>query len=94
MKERAQEIITQLEGSQGNVSRHLKQLVGAGFIQERRAGDANKLYTYDDAGLQRLLFLSRQLLSSHNVQAVGKETATELQLSQVRASAPPSSSAI
>ncbi|MBE2238899.1 MAG: metalloregulator ArsR/SmtB family transcription factor [Caldilineaceae bacterium] len=88
-EERAQEIITQLEGSQGNVSRHLKQLVGAGFVQERRAGDANKLYTYDDAGLQRLLFLSRQLLSSHNVQAVGKETATELQLSQVRASAPP-----
>ncbi len=41
-EQRAQEIIVQLEGSQGNVSRHLKQLVGAGFAYERRAGDANK----------------------------------------------------
>jgi DNA-binding transcriptional ArsR family regulator len=46
-EQRAQEIIAQLEGSQGNVSRHLKQLVGAGLARERRAGDANKLYTYD-----------------------------------------------
>ena len=47
---RAQEIIAQLEGSQGNVSRHLKQLLGAGFVRERRAGDANKLYTYEPPG--------------------------------------------
>lgn len=87
-EQRAQEIIARLAGSQGNVSRHLKQLVGAGFVRERRAGDANKLYTYDAAGLQRLQFLARQLLSSHNVQAVGQEIVAELQLSQARAGAP------
>jgi hypothetical protein len=87
-EQRAQEIIAHLEGSQGNVSRHLKQLVGAGFVRERRAGDANKLYTYTDAGLQRLMFLLRQLLSSHNVQAVGREAAAERQLSQVQSRAP------
>ncbi len=86
---RAQEIIAQLEGSQGNVSRHLKQLVGAGFVRERRAGDANKLYTYDAVGLQRLFFLTRRLLAGDNAQAVGQETATAQQLSQARASAPP-----
>jgi DNA-binding transcriptional ArsR family regulator len=88
-EQRAQEIIAHLEGSQGNVSRHLKQLVGAGFVSERRAGDANKLYAYEVAGLQRLMFLARQLLSSHNVQAVGQELVVELQLSQARAGAPP-----
>jgi DNA-binding transcriptional ArsR family regulator len=86
---RAQKIIAQLEGSQGNVSRHLKQLVGAGFVRERRAGDANKLYTYDAAGLLRLFFLTRRLLANDNAQAVGQETATALQLSQARAGAPP-----
>jgi DNA-binding transcriptional ArsR family regulator len=88
-EQRAQEIIAHLAGSQGNVSRHLKQLAGAGFVRERRAGDANKLYTYDPAGLQRLQFLTRHLLSSHNVQAVGHEAAAAAQLSQVRADAPP-----
>lgn len=87
-EQRAQEIIVQLEGSQGNVSRHLKQLVGAGLARERRAGDANKLYTYDPAGLQRVMFLARQLLSRHNVQAVGQEIAAAAQLDQARASAP------
>jgi DNA-binding transcriptional ArsR family regulator len=88
-EQRAQEIIAQLEGSQGNVSRHLKQLVGAGLARERRAGDANKLYTYAPAGLQRVMFLVRQLLSSHNVQAVGQESAAAAQLNQARAGAPP-----
>lgn len=87
-EQRAQEIIVQLEGSQGNVSRHLKQLVGAGLARERRAGDANKLYTYDPAGLQRVMFLARQLLSRHNVQAVGQEIAAAAQLDQARAGAP------
>lgn len=85
---RAQEIIAQLEGSQGNVSRHLKQLVGAGFARERRAGDANKLYTYDPAGLQRLTVLTRQLLSRQNARAVGQETVAAIQLSQARAGKP------
>lgn len=88
-EQRAQEIMTRLEGSQGNVSRHLKQLVNAGFARERRAGDANKLYTYDPAGLQRVMFLTRQLLSRHNVEAVGQEMAVSAQLEQARAGAPP-----
>lgn len=88
-EQRAQEIIAHLEGSQGNVSRHLKQLAGAGLVRERRAGDANKLYTFSDAGLQRLMFLLQQLLSSRNAQAVGLETAAAMQLSQARAGAPP-----
>ncbi len=88
-EQRAQEIIAHLAGSQGNVSRHLKQLAGAGFVRERRAGDANKLYTYDPAGLKRLQFVMRNLLSSHNAQAAGSEAADVAQLSQVRADAPP-----
>ena len=87
-EQRGQEIIAQLDGSQGNVSRHLKQLVGAGFVRERRAGDANKHYQFDAAGLQRILFLLRQMLSSHNVQSVGKQRQSESQLKQVRANAP------
>lgn len=88
-EQRAQEIITQLGGTQGNVSRHLKQLVGAGFVSERRAGDANKYYSYTAAGLGRLLFLTQQLLSNSNAQAIGAEVAAETQLGQVRAVTPP-----
>lgn len=87
-EQRGQEIIAQLDGSQGNVSRHLKQLVGTGFVRERRAGDANKHYEFDEMGLQRLLYLLRQLLSSHNVRSAGKLRQSASQLDQVRASAP------
>lgn len=86
---RAQEIIAQLEGSQGNISRHLKQLVGAGFLGERRAGDANKRYAVDPAGLPRLLFLLRQLLSHQNATSAGQELRHERQLNQVRTGVPP-----
>jgi DNA-binding transcriptional ArsR family regulator len=86
---RAQEIIPQLDSSQGNVSRHLKQLVGAGFVRERRAGDANKLYAVDEAGLTRLLYLLRQLLSHENAASASQERRAAMQLNQVRASAPP-----
>ena len=88
-EQRAQEIIALLDGSQGNVSRHLKQLVGGGLVRERRAGDANKLYEFDQAGLQRLIFRLRHLLSAHNAQSVGQQRQSANQLSQVRASAPP-----
>lgn len=40
----AQEIIADLELSQSNVSRHLKQLVEAGYLYERRGAGANKTY--------------------------------------------------
>ncbi|MFN8445317.1 MAG: metalloregulator ArsR/SmtB family transcription factor [Caldilineaceae bacterium] len=86
---RAQEIIPQLESSQGNVSRHLKQLVGAGYVQERRADGANKVYAYDETGLQRLIFKLRQLLSSHNAQSVAQQVQLETQREQVRSTVSP-----
>lgn len=49
---RGQDIIAELGGSQPNASRHLKQLVGAGFVEERRAGDANKWYRLRPAGVR------------------------------------------
>jgi DNA-binding transcriptional ArsR family regulator len=88
-EQRAQEIIAQLESSQGNISRHLKQLVGAGYVRQRRAGDANKLYEYDEAGLRRLSFLLRQLLSSENARSVGQQHQAAIELEQVRATVPP-----
>lgn len=88
-EQRAQEIIAQLESSQGNVSRHLKQLVGAGFVRERRAGDANKLYELNEAGLRRLFFLLRQLLSNQNAQSVSQQRQAELELQQVHSATSP-----
>lgn len=88
-EQRAQELIAQLESSQGNVSRHLKQLVGAGFVRERRAGDANKRYELNEAGLRRLFFLLRQLLSNQNAQSVSQQRQTERELHQVRATTSP-----
>ena len=87
-EQRAQEIIKLLEGSQGNISRHLKQLVGAGFVRERRGGDANKHYEYDEGGVQRLLFLLRQLLSTHNAESAGARRAADTRLEDARAAAP------
>lgn len=48
---RGQDLIAGLGVSQPNVSRHLKQLLGAGLVEERRAGDANKLYRLEPARL-------------------------------------------
>ncbi len=87
-EQRAQELIKLLEGSQGNVSRHLKQLVGAGFVRERRGGDANKHYEYDANGVQRLLFLLRQLLSVPNAESAGARRAADTRLQGARAAAP------
>jgi DNA-binding MarR family transcriptional regulator len=86
---RAQEIISLLDSSQGNVSRHLKQLVGAGFVRERRAGDANKLYAFSEAGLQRFMFLLHHLLSSSNAQSIGELEESETRLKQVQATTSP-----
>ncbi|MBK8047822.1 MAG: DUF2087 domain-containing protein [Anaerolineales bacterium] len=87
-EQRAQAIISQLDGSQGNVSRHLKQLVNGGFVRERRAGDANKLYAFNQAGVQRLMYLTRQLLSSDNAQSIGQRLQAETRLNQARAGVP------
>ncbi|HEY1012891.1 MAG TPA: metalloregulator ArsR/SmtB family transcription factor [Herpetosiphonaceae bacterium] len=45
----AQEIIAQLDLSQSSVSRHLKQLRGAGFLSEERGDGANKRYSFNPA---------------------------------------------
>jgi ArsR family transcriptional regulator len=51
---RGQDLVVQMDVSQPNVSRHLKQLVGAGVVEERRAGDANKLYRLNLDGVRNL----------------------------------------
>lgn len=66
---RGQELLASLDVSQPNVSRHLKQLVSAGFVEERRAGDANKLYRLQPEGLRRLFHKLSQLLSEDNASA-------------------------
>jgi hypothetical protein len=66
----AQEIIAQLEVGQSTVSRHLQQLVAAGFVTEQRAGDTNKLYRLHAERLDELFARLRQLLSASNVSAI------------------------
>ena len=56
---RAQEIIEQVALSQSNTSRHLKQLVGAGFIVEQKDEGANKSYRLNPA---RIAWLGRALV--------------------------------
>ncbi|HQV70952.1 MAG TPA: metalloregulator ArsR/SmtB family transcription factor [Thermoflexales bacterium] len=66
---RGQDILAQMDVSQPNVSRHLKQLVGAGFVDERRAGDTNKWYRLNPDGLNELTEKLRQLLDANTAQA-------------------------
>ncbi|MEO6063540.1 MAG: metalloregulator ArsR/SmtB family transcription factor [Thermoflexales bacterium] len=66
---RGQDLIAGLGVSQPNVSRHLKQLVGAGLVEERRAGDANKLYRLDYVGLRTALYRLHALLEPANARA-------------------------
>lgn len=67
---RAQDLISQLGSSQPNVSRHLKQLVAAGLVDERRAGDANKWYRLNLDVLARMVHQLSQLLTPENARAV------------------------
>ncbi|HLI07672.1 MAG TPA: metalloregulator ArsR/SmtB family transcription factor [Ktedonobacteraceae bacterium] len=57
----AQDIIAQLGLSQSNVSRHLKQLVSAGFLYERRGEGANKTYRLSSFYLDRTARALRQI---------------------------------
>lgn len=67
---RAQEIIAQLDVSQSTVSRHLKQLVNAGFVSEERAGDTNKIYRLQRERIGEVTYSLSQLLSTENAQLV------------------------
>src|SRR5215207_1699132 len=66
----AQEIIAQLEVGQSTVSRHLQQLVAAGFVIEQRTGDTNKLYRLHTERVDELSALLRRLLSATNASAI------------------------
>jgi ArsR family transcriptional regulator len=66
---RAQDLIAEMGTSQPNVSRHLKQLTAAGLIEERRAGDANKLYRLRPEATRVMFFKLSQLLSENNARA-------------------------
>jgi hypothetical protein len=61
-----QEIIAQLDQSQPNVSRHLKQLVAAGLVAELRGDGANKRYQLNLKQIESAFWALRQLLSPEN----------------------------
>ncbi len=61
-----QAIITQLDQSQPNVSRHLKQLIAAGFVAELRGDGANKRYRLNLKPIESTFWTLRQLLSPEN----------------------------
>ncbi len=67
---RAQEIIARLAVGQSTVSRHLKQLVNAGFVNEERAGDTNKIYRLQRERIGEVTYSLSQLLSEENAQMV------------------------
>ena len=63
------ELIVQLGQSQPNVSRHLKQLIAAGFADELRGEGANKRYRLNLQQINRLFWTLRQLLAAENGRA-------------------------
>lgn len=86
---RGQDLIAQMDVSQPNVSRHLKQLVGAGFVEERRAGDANKLYRLKADGVRNLFEKLDQLLSEENAKSILAQQAAQAQRKAALAEFPP-----
>lgn len=68
-EQRGQEIIAELGASQPNVSRHLKQLVGAKLVEERRAGDTNKWYRLRPAGVRAAFHRLGQFIEPDNARA-------------------------
>ena len=61
-----QEIIVQLDQSQPNVSRHLKQLIAAGWVDELRGDGANKRYRLNPKQIESTFWTLKQLLSPEN----------------------------
>lgn len=66
---RGQDLMLKLELSQPNLSRQIKPLVAARLVQERRAGDTNKLYKLNLAAIEDLCAKLPQLFSPDNAQA-------------------------
>jgi DNA-binding transcriptional ArsR family regulator len=86
---RAQDLISQLGSSQPNVSRHLKQLVAAGLVDERRAGDANKWYRLNLDVLARMHQQLAQLLTPENARAIREMEHTRAQMAAAQQTQPP-----
>ncbi|GAC1657441.1 MAG: hypothetical protein NVS4B7_02930 [Ktedonobacteraceae bacterium] len=66
----AQDIIASLALSQSSVSRHLKQLVSAGYLYERRGEGANKTYRLSSFYFERTADALARLLTGETTQAV------------------------
>lgn len=76
----AQEIITALDLSQSSISRHLKQLRSAGFLQERRGDGANKSYRLSLGRVEWTFRSLLELLSSPTPQPADTRSAQPLEL--------------
>lgn len=85
---RGQEIISELGASQPVVSRNLKLLVGAGLVDERRAGDTNKWYCLRTDGLDAAFAALDQLLDPDNARAHIAEQRATAQRNSARATYP------
>ena len=85
---RAQDIVAQLTITQPNVSRHLKQLISAGFVTERRVGDANKWYRLNQPAIDQTFHKVSTLLTLENARAVSKMEADAAQLRALQAAVP------
>jgi len=68
----AQDIIASLDLSQSSVSRHLKQLVGMGYLYERRGEGANKTYRLSSFYINRTANALNKLVSSEEKEAVAQ----------------------
>jgi hypothetical protein len=76
----AQEIIQALELSQSSISRHLKQLVSAGYLCERRGENANKTYRLSSVAFDKTALALNQLLLGQAKPTDELETAYTLAL--------------
>jgi uncharacterized membrane protein len=69
----AQDLIATLDLSQSSVSRHLKQLVGMGYLYERRGGEgANKTYRLSSFYIKRTADAINQLVYSDEKEVVAQ----------------------
>ena len=73
-----QAIISQLDQSQPNVSRHLKQLVAAGMVAELRGDGANKRYQLNPKQIEAAFWTLRQLLSPANARPAEQDVRSNL----------------
>lgn len=85
---RAQDIVERMTITQPNVSRHLKQLVSVGYVEERRVGDANKWYRLKRAKFDETFQKLSTLLSAANARAVSEVESATAVLRAAQAAAP------